>query len=85
MDAKKNWNNAYLEVYSRGAGDFGYFSMSGVKYEDSRHLEEMEEQIKRHVNRVGSVNILFDGCEWICGKCGDEFETKEEAENCHCK
>ena len=86
MEAIKNYNNAYLKVYPKGAGNFGYMSISGIKYKGDSHLREMEENIKRHVDNVGSVEIAFDEDydEWMCSKCETTWATEKEAEDC-CK
>ncbi len=80
MNAKPNYDYGYIRVDMIGAGNFGSVSMSGIKYEDERHLEEASSEIKRHVDRVRSVDIHYD--YYTCGKCDDDFESEKEAEEC---
>jgi hypothetical protein len=80
MKTKPNYEYGYIKVEPRGAGNFGLVSMSGIHYEDDSHLKDMVEDIKRHVDRVGNVEIHYDF--YVCGECGSEYETKEDADNC---
>lgn len=78
-----NPNNWHIEVYPKRAGDFGFASISSIKY-DSKEAEdlarEIEQEIKRHVSGVSSCQMIYES--WICVECENEFDTKKEAENC---
>ena len=82
MEAKPNYDSGYLRVEPKSAGDFGYVSISSIRYENDTHLSDMVDEIKRHIDRVSSATISYD-C-YVCGKCGNGYDTKNEAENC-CK
>lgn len=83
MDAKPYYNSFYLQIYPRGAGDYGFASISGIEYDQEQAeslFEEMKDQIKRHVDSVRSVHMEFD--TYLCGKCESDFDTRAEAEQC---
>ena len=82
MKARPNYDNGYIKVTPRGAGDFGGFSMSGEHYKNNNHLDEMKDQIERHADRVRYCEIIIDG--FVCGECESEYDTEKEAEEC-CK
>jgi len=82
MNIKPDPNNWHIEVYPRRAGQFSGCSISGMKYSDSeadRLQKDIMEQIRWHVDDINSSNVIYDG--YVC-QCGNEYETKEEAENC---
>ena len=76
-------NNWHIEVYPKRAGDFGFCSMSSVKY-DKKEAEdlakEIEENIDRHIDGVQGCSMIYDG--WTCPVCENYFDTKEEAKSC---
>ncbi len=78
-----NPNDWHIEVYPKRAGDFGFCSISSVKY-DAREAEvladDIEEQINRHVDRVGHCRMIYDS--YICLRCNTQYDTKKEAEEC---
>ena len=78
-----NPNNWHIEVYPKRAGDFGFASLSSIKY-DTKEAEDlardMQDEIKRHVDRVAGCSMIYES--WICPECENEFDTYKEAENC---
>jgi len=80
MKAKPNYDYGYLRVEPKSAGDFGSVKITSIEYEDDEHLTDMETEIKRHVDRVGRVDIFYD--YYTCGICNGDYETEEEAEKC---
>ena len=78
-----NPDQAYLKVYPRRAGQFGGISISSIKWEDTNHLDDMQEQIKRHVDDYGGSQIDYDA--WLCPDCKCSYWEKEEAEECDCE
>jgi hypothetical protein len=80
MKAKPYYNSGFLSVYPRSAGNYGFCSISGIEYEDDSHLEEMKEQIERHVDRVQNVYIEYE--QYQCSKCEDIWNSEKEAEDC---
>lgn len=84
-NAKPNYDAMYLKVFPKRAGNFGYASISGIHYEDDRHITDMQEQIERHIDNIQSIEIDFDeywGKKWVCRKCESDYETEKEAEIC---
>jgi len=69
----KNRTNFRLEIFPQPP----YFG----KRSDERNRElcdEMVEQIKRHVDGVGSVEIV---CDEVCSHCGSRWEDNPECCN----
>jgi len=75
-------DTAYLKVYPRNAGNFGNISISSICWDDTNHLDNMADQIKRHVDDFGHSEIAYDG--WLCPVCRCCYWEKNEAENCEC-
>lgn len=84
MNAKPNYDTGYLKVCPRSAGDFGFASFSGSHHKGDMHLKEFKSEIERHLGgylgRSGGVDIEYE--LFICSECGNEYETKKEAEEC---
>jgi hypothetical protein len=79
-----NPNNWHIEVYPRSAGNFGYYSISSIKYntkEAENLASDMQDEIKRHTNDVSGTRMVYDS--FICLKCENEFDTEKEAINCN--
>lgn len=72
-------NYTVIVVEAKRAGDFGYVSISGIRHEDDKHLQEMMKDIKRHVNGVASV-YLQGG--WICSECEHDYDSRVTADKC---
>lgn len=81
-----NPNEWHIEVYPRSAGDFGCASISSIRYDkgEAEQLQkEIENSIKRHIDRVRFTNVVYDS--FICLGCNAYGETKKECEeNCEC-
>jgi len=71
MTKKTIRSNIRLEVYPRDAGDFGIARIGGVyrtEQEEYDLAKSIKAQIQRHVDDVGSVNIVSD-VDYICEFC----------------
>lgn len=90
MGLKAIRTNYRLEVEPLGLGDFGAIRMSdrliepdperrAKRYEEA--CEEMAEAIKRHVEGVEHVAVVYD-TEYLCGDCG--YQTANKDEGCMC-
>jgi hypothetical protein len=58
-------HNYQIIVELKGPGDFGFVHMSGIyrsPWEEKNLAEEIANQIKRHVDNVGSVQIIHENC-----------------------
>jgi methionyl-tRNA synthetase len=72
MGYVKKIENLRVVVEPRGAGDFGFASISGMKRtleEEMAICEDIIQQIKRHVDDIGSVYLERDS-ELVCEHCG---------------
>jgi hypothetical protein len=77
--------NYRVIIYPRSIGDFGWASISPQAIEPNYikrqemykdKCEEIIDDVKRHVNNVGSVNIEYDSRE-ICEFCKSDWEQDE--------
>lgn len=78
-----NPNDWHIEVYPKRAGDFGFCSISSIKYDTvgaENLASDMEDNINRHVDGVSGCSMVYDS--WICVECNVNFDTRKEAENC---
>lgn len=85
-------NNYRIEVYPRNVGDGGWIKMSErlIEPDDAKrnaiYKQECElliPQIKRHVDGIGSVTVVFD-TEEHCSFCGGNWTEKSETYNGGC-
>ncbi len=79
-----NPNDWHIEVYPRRAGDFGYCSISSIKYsqkEAENLANDMISEIERHVDGVSGTRMIYES--YICMKCGNQFENEKEALECN--
>lgn len=78
-------SNFRVVVEPRRLGDFGSVRISDnffgkteaqVEKEYQSRCNDIEEQIKRHVDNVGSVQVEYDTDE-VCSHCGSPWEQDE--------
>jgi hypothetical protein len=78
--------NFRVEVEPRSIGDYGFASISDYAIEPNenkrneryeRICECIVEDIKRHVDDVGWVGVVYDTSE-VCSFCGNEWEVNED-------
>jgi hypothetical protein len=74
-----NPNGWHIVVVPRNAGDFGFVSMSGVKYtpKEAEDLQdEITNEIKRHIDNISHCSVEYTG--FVCSECGSFMEELEE-------
>lgn len=82
----ENWR---VEVYPKRLGDFGYFTISDSRAsndpgkEYKQRCEEIKDQIKRHVDGIGSCSIECD-VNFVCEFCGWQWTEDSDTYNGGC-
>lgn len=90
---KGHAENFRVVIYPRGLGNFGFMSVgdrtvtggdpaiSERMYRD--RCNDIAEQVRRHVDEVGSVDVEFDTQD-VCEHCGREWTESSPAYNGGC-
>jgi hypothetical protein len=78
-------SNFRVVVEPKRLGDYGGIRTSDsflrkpdqIEKDYQRRCDEIAEEIKRHVDNVGSVEVNYD-TEEVCGHCQREWEVDDE-------
>lgn len=79
-------SNYRVEVHPRHHGDLGFAFISGMtrpEPETRRICEDIAQQIKRHVDGVGTARVVCD-VEVVCEYCGWAWTEDGNAHNGGC-
>ncbi len=75
-----------LEVYPLNPGHFGSFSISGIRRTEDEEFalcESIKRQIRKHVDGIGGVYIVYDTVEQ-CEFCNSVWEKAWDTEGPIC-
>lgn len=81
-----NPNDWSIQVIPKRAGEFGSSSIGFIEYskqEAEQLMEEMQEAIKRHVDKVKNTYAEYNS--YICTECEERFITRIDADSHNCK
>lgn len=88
MGKKTEQVNHRLVIYPQHPGDFGFCHIGGMKRdadETVRILEEMQQQVLRHVDGVRSRNVQIENdIEETCEFCGSAWTEGKSPHNGGC-
>lgn len=79
-------NNFRVVIEPRYLGDYGSFRTNASMFYPTQEAQEaeylkrckaIEEQVNRHVDDIGSVNIEWDN-DYKCSHCGHGWEVSED-------
>ena len=78
--------NYRVEVCPRSPGEFGVGYISGIGWieaEEQRACKKIAEQVKRHVDGLAGVNVVWD-TEETCEHCGATWTEGDSKHNGGC-
>jgi hypothetical protein len=82
-----NPNDWEIVVEPKRAGDYGFASISSIRYshDEAEDLQsEMRADIERHIDRVRYTSVKYNS--YYCDDCGAYGDNKAEAEEaCTCE
>lgn len=86
MNIIGNPNDWVIEVEPKCAGDYGFASISSIRYtsDEAKDLQrEMQSDIERHIDRVRYTRVVYNS--YICEDCNASGDSEKEVKaECSC-